>query len=171
MANESIESRNVEKELSKDALFDHLEKLIDAIPIMEAKSQTLLRMKAVKLAKDALAHRDSQRQSLQHFQQRLDKAEAEVAEARKTGDEQDAVCASGEVYEYGNRVSLRKGALNFSEYRLNCILKEHGFASEEEVIREAMPDQAMMESLEQEIELFKKDYADTLSACQALEEK
>lgn len=171
MSEKPSRTKATEAEEDENALFDRLERLVAAIPCMQEKSQSLSRMRAVKLAKEALDRRNAQKESLRHFQQRLDRAEERMAAATEAGDEQGAMRANAEIYEYGNKVSLRNGALKFSEYRLSNLLREYGFVSEEEVAREIEPDQAIMEALEQELESFKRDYAEILSACQALEEE
>ena len=149
-----------------DALFVHMQELVDALPAMEEKGSRLARARAAREVARLERYRKGQENELKHIQENFD-AQLEMERAAKeAGDDEAERMARCNVLGLGNQKSIRYGAEMNAAYKVKEALAAGGFADLEEA-REAELEDADFSSLEQEVEAFKEDYAQTLSACQA----
>ncbi len=150
-----------------DALFAHLQELVDALPTMEEKGGRLAKARAAREVLRLERYRKGQENELRHIQENFDAQMAIEREAKAAGDGAREENARYNVLLFGNQRGIRQGAEANARRKVDDALDEGGFSDMEEARKAALPDEDFS-ALEQEVESFKADYAETLQACQGI---
>jgi len=134
--------------------YEHLEKLYEQLPMMEAKNQKLLAGENARKVLDA----DKRRRLLREEYSRYEKQLQDAVERQDLGFER----VTAEL------LSVRTAPLKQAEKALADALKEGAFETAEAAEKALLKDDER-ELLIREIEEFKKAYDEALQNCQALE--
>lgn len=155
------------EDIDEDALFDHMQKLLDDLPEMEEKGQKLAFARSAEEVLGAASRHKGQKATLD----RIDAASEEHVRAREealaAGDEGRERAEREQILLLGNQRGVRFGAEQSALRELNRILEESPFKNVEEAEAAALSKEDLT-ALESEIEAFQRDYAETFSACQRI---
>ena len=152
-----------------DAVFAHLQELVDELPEMEALGTRVDAAQAARDAVDADARRVGQVNQEARVRSYYDEHMAAREAAVAAGDAEAELAAREAALQCGNMLAIRKGAREDAERRLQEALSAGDFASVEEACDALLPP----EELEGEIarlRAYQRDYADTLQRARELEE-
>ena len=153
--------------IDENALFEHLQELVDMLPHMQEKGERLAKARSAREVARLERYHKGQENELRSVQKEFE-AQLDAEEAAKAAGDSDAqVRARYNVLNLGNQLGIRRGAEADAVRKVDKALFVAGFASVEEAERFDLDDAAFSE-LEQEVESFKADYAKTLEACQAI---
>ena len=148
-----------------EALFAHLEELVDLLPEMQELDERLARARAAE-AVLACAHELDVRELMLTEEDAHLAAEREALHAAQAaGGECEIDRHQRNVLYYGQRRGLRVGPVENGRAALEKALKAGGFATVEDARAASMP-AAEMDAAEQRIADYQADYATTLAACQ-----
>lgn len=150
-----------------DALFDHMKELVDALPAMEAEGEKLVRARAAREVARLERYRKGQENELRFLQEKFDEQMAIERAAKEAGDDAAEENARYNALNLGNQKSIRYGAEQNAAYQVKEALESGGFADLDEAHAAELDDEEFA-ALEQKVEAYKADYADTLATCQAL---
>lgn len=150
-----------------DVLFDHMKELVDALPAMEAEGEKLVRARAAREVARLERYRKGQENELRFLQEKFDEQMAIERAAKEAGDDAVEENARYNALNLGNQKSIRYGAEQNAAYQVQEALKSGGFADLDEAHAAELDDEEFA-ALEQKVEAYKADYAETLVTCQAL---
>lgn len=148
-----------------DALFDHMQELVDALPGMEEESRKAVRARSAENVIRFERYRKAQEKTLSQLQERLDAHVAARQEALDAGDSEREESERMKALELGNERGFLLGAVEGSRHEAKKALEESEFESVEEAEAATMP-QEELTALEAKLDEFQNDYATTLAACQ-----
>lgn len=150
-----------------DALFAHMEELVDALPAMEAEGDKLARARAAREVARLERYRKGQENELRYIQKKFDEQMAIERAAKESGDDATEENARYNALNLGNQKSIRYGAEQNAAFKVKEALESGGFANLDEA-RAAELDDDEFVALEQKVEEYRTDYSETLAACQAI---
>lgn len=155
-----------EKEvIDEDALFDHMQELLDGLPAMEEKGRRFAFARSAEEVLGAASRHKGQKATLD----RIDAASEEHVRAREealaAGDEEREKVEREQILLLGNQRGVRFGAEQSALRELNRIMEGSPFKSVDEAEAASLPKEELR-ALGSEIESFQRDYAETLEACQ-----
>ena len=156
------------EEARVDALFAHMQELVDQLPQMEELSNQLRVLiaadhvvrfdRAYKMWEGMLAQVDAQ----------IEAAKAALAEAEAAGDTARADELKREILDHGQTRALRVGPLQNARADLDRAMASGGFATPEDAAPLVRPREELVE-MSARLTAFQQDYAATLAACQQAE--
>ena len=155
--------------MDEEALFGHLAELMDGIPAMEEKGAALGRARAAALVAQRAHEHAGQQAMLDYVQGQIDAHERARAQAIEAGDAAGEERERAQVLLLGNQRGVRYGAEEGARRALADALAESPFATVEEAQAAVLPDEELA-ALAAEVEAFQRDYAQTLAACQRIED-
>ncbi|HJF66280.1 MAG TPA: DNA repair protein Rad50 [Slackia equolifaciens] len=150
-----------------DALFAHMEELVDALPAMEAEGERLARARAAREVARLERYRKGQEKELQFIQKKFDEQMAIERAAKESGDDAAEENARYNALNLGNQKSIRYGAEQNAALKVKEALQTGGFSDLDEAHAAELDDDEFA-ALEQKVEEYRSDYSDTLAACQAI---
>lgn len=150
-----------------NALFLHMQELMDLLPKMEEKGACLSRARAAREAMRLERYRKGQENELRHIQEDFDTQIDAARAAKGIGDEDAERAARLNALSLGNAKGIRYGAEQNAAYKVKKALEAGGFA-DLDAARAASMEEEDFAALEDEVESFKADYAETLAACQSV---
>ena len=151
-----------------DAVFAHLQELMDQIPEMEALGARLDAARAAQAVLDAESHRVGQVNQEAQIKSYVDGYMAEREEALAKGDVDAELAAREAALQCGNMLAIRRGAREDAERKLTAALETGGFASVD-VARESVLPADELERETERLRAFQADYAETFQRAQELE--
>ena len=154
----------------ENALFAHLEELVDALPEMQKKGDALAKARAAAEVAKRAHYVQGQQNELDGILAAMDEHARAREEALAAGDAEREQKERALVLQYGNERGIRKGATESARRALEKVLVAGGFATEAEAKAAELADDAL-QALAREVEAFQADYAETLAACQAIEDE
>lgn len=164
----NTKSESVELDSSQaDALFDHMQELMDALPAMEEKGERLAKARAAREVLRLERYRQGQENELCHIQDKFNEQVALEHEAKAAGDDEKEKSARSKVLNLGNQMAVRRGAEANARRKVEDALAQSNFSKIDDTHEATLEDEEFF-ALEKEIESFKSDYASTLAACQKI---
>ena len=152
-----------------DALFAHMQELVEQLPQMEELSQQL----RVLIAADHVVRFDRAAKNwemmLSYVDAQIEDAQARLAQAEAAGADQQLIDdIKREILAHGQTRGLRVGPLQKARADLERGLRDGGFATPEEATAIVRPREELIE-MSSRLTAFQQDYAATLAACQQAE--
>lgn len=167
MANQTVMLESAVTPEESDALFAHMQELVDALPAMEKKGRALARARAAEEVEKNRRYHEGLVKECGRIQEEFEAHVKAHEAARAAGDATSEESERYAVLNFGNQKAFREGAVASALRALNHALEQGGFATAEEA-RAALLDKDALAALVADVEAFQKDYAETLAACQAL---
>ncbi len=154
--------------MTDDELFAHLEELMDALPEMQKKGDALASARAAAEVAKRAHYLEGQRNELDGILSAMDEHAQARDVAIAAGDAEAEGAHRAQVLLLGNERGIRKGAFEAAQRELDQALSASGFANVDEA-RSAELSESELSALSAEVEAFQAGYAETLAACQAVE--
>jgi len=156
-------------EAQVDALFAHMQELVEQVPQMEELSQQLKRL----IAADHVVRFD---RAVKNWELMLAQVDAQIADARArleaaeaTGEDSQRIDdLKREILAHGQTRGMRVGPLQNARADLERAMGNGGFADPAEAVAIARPREELVE-MSSRLTAFRQDYAATFQACQRAE--
>ncbi len=159
-----------------DALFAHLQELVDELPRMQELDERLSRAVAAARLEELARDKRTQDGMLRQAQEILDRAQAALDRARETGDPEAIETAEREVLAGGQARGIRIAPARNAQDALDEALAQSPFDTLDEALTvfarlEAeggeLATRAGRDACASRIAAYRRDYDETLAACQA----
>lgn len=151
-----------------EAVFAHLQQLVDEIPEMEALGARLDAARAAQDVVDADSRREGQVNQEARVRSYYDEHMAAREAAIAAGDAEAELAAREAALQCGNMLAIRKGAREDAERRLQDALNAGGFSSVDEA-RDSLLSPEELERETARLRAYQDDYARTLERARDLE--
>ncbi len=148
-----------------DEAFDHLNHLLEILPIIQEKDATLFQAhEATELMELARITRGAQRE-LARIDDVLDKASHDLEQAQTNGDPMESDMKQREFLYWSNQHAYHSSPEQYNKQRYEKALQESPFKDGDEVQAAFLPI-VQLKALAEEIWEYRDDYAETLAYCQ-----
>ena len=152
----------------EDALFAHLEELMEALPEMQRKGDALAKARAAAEVAKRAHYLEGQQNELDGILLAMEEHSQARDAAIAAGDAEEEEAHRAQILLLGNERGIRKGAADAAQRELDQALSAGEFADIEAAHAAQLPEDELA-TLAAEVEAFQADYAETLAACQAAE--
>lgn len=159
-----------------DALFAHLQELVDELPRMQELDERLSRAVAAARLEELARDKRTQDGMLRQAQEILDRARAALDRARETGDPEAIETAEREVLAGGQARGIRIAPARNAQDALDEALAQSPFDTLDEALTVfarlaaeggELATRAGRDACAARIAAYRRDYDETFAACQA----